>query len=236
MRNLLLFLAIGVVGSGPLLAGEPAATQSLFNGEDLAGWSGDPKIWRVEDGAIVGQSTAADPIENNTFLIWDGELADFELIIEFKLTGDTANSGVQYRSKVLDPDNWVVGGYQADMDYANRYTGMIFEEKGRGILVRPGLRHELLVGHTMKTPVYREMGGDTPPEVLKSVIKQGEWNRLMVVARGNHLRHYVNGVLSAESIDHDAEHAARSGKLALQLHRGPPMKVEFRNINLRRLP
>ena len=209
--------------------------RSIFNGEDLKEWSGDPKIWRVEDGTITGQTTAANPIENNTFLIWDGEVADFELQAEFKLAGDSANSGVQYRSKVIDADNWIMAGYQADMDYKNRYTGMIYEERGRGILVRPGLRLDVMPGHTMKTPAVVALGADTPESVLKSSIHQGDWNRLLVIARGNHLRHYVNGVLTAESTDRDPGHASTSGKIALQVHRGPPMTVQFRNVKLRHL-
>lgn len=210
--------------------------RSIFNDQDLTGWSGDPSIWRVEDGTITGQTTAARPIETNTFLIWDGEAADFELQVEFKLTGDSANSGVQYRSQVLDPAQWIVGGYQADMDYQNRYTGMIYEERGRGILVRPGLRLDIMPGHTMKTPAVVALGADTPEDVLKSSIRQGDWNRLLVVARGNHLRHYVNGVLTAESTDRDPEHARLAGAIALQVHRGPPMKVQFRNVKIRLLP
>ncbi len=155
---------------------------SIFNGKDLTGWSGDPKIWRVEDGVITGQTTAANPIETNTFLIWDGEVADFELQVEFKLTGDSANSGVQYRSTVLDAENWIVGGYQADMDYQNRYTGMIYEERGRGILVRPGKRLDVMPGHTMKSPAVVALGADTPESVLNSGIGQGEWNRLLTTA------------------------------------------------------
>lgn len=208
---------------------------SIFNGKDLTGWSGDPKIWRVEDGLITGQTTAANPIETNTFLIWDGEVADFELQVEFKLTGDSANSGVQYRSQVLDADNWIMGGYQADMDYQNRYTGMIYEERGRGILVRPGKRLDVMPGHTMKFPAVVALGADTPESVLKSGIQQGNWNRLLIIARGNHLRHYVNGVLTAESTDRDPEHARTSGAVALQVHRGPPMTVQFRNVKLRPL-
>ncbi len=211
-------------------------SRSIFNGKDLTGWTGDPGLWSVRDGVIRGETTAETPIETNTFLIWEGEASDFELVVEFKLTGDSANSGVQYRSKVLDTEKWIVAGYQADMDYANRYTGMIFEERGRGILVRPGLRLDVLPGHTMKSPVVKALGTDTPTEVLKATIKQGDWNRLHVIARGNHLRHYVNGVLTAESTDRDPDHAALSGRIALQIHRGPPMVAEFRNLTLRRLP
>lgn len=232
-------IALSALLAGSLVANaaeEHIPVESLFNGQDLSGWSGDPTIWSAEDGTITGRSTAEAPLEANTFLIWNGEVADFEFRVEFKLTGETANSGVQYRSKVLDTENWIVAGYQADMDYANRYTGMLFEEQGRGILVSPGRRLEILPGFTMKAPVVRTMAGDTPPGVLKATLRQGDWNALRIVALGNHVRHYVNGVLTAESIDRDPEHAALSGILALQLHRGPPMTVQFRDLLLRRLP
>src|SRR5437867_300646 len=101
---------------------------SLFNGKDLSGWDGNPKLWSVKDGAITGQTTAENPAKGNTFLIWTtGTVADFELRCSFKIVpGDShgfANSGIQYRSKILDPNNWVVGGYQADMEAGPTYTG-----------------------------------------------------------------------------------------------------------------
>ena len=196
-------------------------------------WSGDPQNWSIADGVITGQSTADRPIEANTFLVYKHPFADFEFRGEFKLTGETANSGVQYRSKVLDADKWIVAGYQADMDYANRYTGMIYEERGRGILVRPGLRLRIGTGPTPESPVLSPLKGDaTPEKTLKRVIRQGEWNEIHIIAQGNHIRHFVNGVLTAEAIDEDAQHAATSGVLALQLHRGPPMTVQFRNLRI----
>ena len=116
----------------------------IFNGKDLTGWDGNPKLWSVKDGAITGQTTAENPAKDNTFLIWtNGTVADFELRCSFKLTpGDDkgfANSGIQYRSKVLDPANWVVGGYQADMEAGPTYTGILYEERmTRGIMAARG--------------------------------------------------------------------------------------------------
>src|SRR6266850_3774325 len=82
----------------------------IFNGKDLTGWDGNPKLWSVKDGAIVGQTTADNPLKGNTFLIWtNGEVGDFELRCSFKIVPNNdegfANSGIQYRSKVLEPKN-----------------------------------------------------------------------------------------------------------------------------------
>ncbi len=115
----------------------------IFNGKDLTGWEGNPKLWSVKDGAITGQTTAENPAKGNTFLIWtNGTPSDFELRCSFKLVpGDSkgfANSGIQYRSKVVDPANWVVGGYQADMEAGPTYTGILYEERFRGIMAQRG--------------------------------------------------------------------------------------------------
>lgn len=211
------------------------ASQSIFNGKNLTGWSGDPTFWSVQDGVITGQSTEANPVEQNTFLIWKDNVANFEFTAEFKLTGETANSGVQYRSKIHDADKWIVGGYQADMDYINRYTGMLYEERGRGIIIRPGIRAQINPGHTTKKPQLTSLGDGITAEEHKAAIRSGEWNEIRIVAKANHVRHYVNGVLTAEGLDIDPEHAAASGALALQLHRGPPMTVQFRNLTLKSL-
>ncbi len=127
-----IFLVL-VVAVGSASSKEP---KELFNGKDLTGWDGDSRVWSVEDGAIVGK-TKDVPLKNNTFLIWKGgDVKDFKLTCKFKLEG--GNSGIQYRSKVIDPTEWIVGGYQADMDGDNKYTGILYEERGRGILANRG--------------------------------------------------------------------------------------------------
>ncbi len=213
----------------------------LFNGRDLSGWDGNLEFWSVQDGAITGRSTVEKPLPANTFIIWQGgDVADFELRARFRLVADndknSANSGVQYRSRVLDPENWAVGGYQADMDAANRYTGMLYEEKGRGIVVKPGERITIGPpgegGKARLTP----FGEPTPPAEITAAIHAGGWNEIVIIATGNHLRHYVNGKLTAEAIDADPAKAAGAGVLALQLHTGPPMTVQFKDIRLKKLP
>ena len=228
-------LVLLILISASFASADQHSSHSIFNGKDLAGWSGDPSLWSVVDGTITGQTTADAPIELNTFLILDREVADFEFKAEFKLTGETANSGVQYRSKIHDAATWSVGGYQADMDYINRYTGMLYEERGRGIIIRPGIRAQINPGHTTKEPQLTSLGEGITAAEHKAAIHSGEWNEIRIVARGNHLQHFVNGVLTAEGIDTDPEHAATKGALALQLHRGPPMTVQFRNLTLKTL-
>ena len=229
-------LLLLVLLSATFATADHHASASIFNGKDLTGWSGNPTFWSVEDGVITGQSTAKNPVETNTFLIWQDDVADFEFTAEFKLSGDTANSGVQYRSKVIEPENWIVGGYQADMDYINRYTGMLYEERGRGIIIRPGIRAQINSGHTTQKPRLTSLGPETPVETLQSAIHSGKWTQHRIVAQGNHIQHFVNGVLTAEGIDTDPAHTSLSGALALQLHRGPPMTVQFRHVTLKQLP
>ncbi|MGH8016690.1 MAG: 3-keto-disaccharide hydrolase [Opitutaceae bacterium] len=217
-------------------AAEPGFIK-LDNGRDLAGWSGDPRYWSVQDGAITGKSTAGNPVEANTFLIWQGgKPAGFELRAQFRLTTEQGNSGIQYRSRVLDGDRWVVGGYQADMDAANRYTGMLYEEKGRGIVVRPGERIRIGPLDDAGKPTLSAAGPAGDAAAIKAAIHTGDWNEIVIIAEGNHLRHYVNGRLTAEAFDDDETKAAKSGVLALQLHTGPPMTIQFKDIRLKRLP
>ena len=125
--------------------------KAIFNGRDLTDWAGLPAFWSVKDGAIVGRTTAETPLKTNTFLVYQaGEPANFELHATFRLTGQNdkgfANSGIQYRSRVVDAAGFVLAGYQADMDLAGKYTGMLYEEKGRGILMSPG--EKIRVGAT----------------------------------------------------------------------------------------
>jgi hypothetical protein len=202
--------------------------QSIFNEKDLSGWDGDPKVWSVEDGAIVGRTTAKDPIKNNTFLIWkDGELGDFRLTVEYRIEG--GNSGVQYRSKVVDPEKWIVGGYQADIDSKPVYTGILYDERGRAILANRGER--VTIGRDGKSMATRFADAD---ELMKSVKSDG-WNEYVIEARGPHLRHTINGKLMSETTDNDAEKSVASGILALQVHQGPPMTVRFRKFRLEKL-
>ena len=207
--------------------GDEAGFVPIFNGTSLEGWEGKQEFWRVEDGAIVGQTTPENPTKGNTFLIWrQGLLDDFELVLQYRLTG--GNSGIQYRSK--DFGDFVVGGYQGDFESGTKYSGILYEEKGRGILALRGERV------TIKPDGTKEKGepiGDSA--ALQAAIKPGEWNSYRIVARGPKLQHFINGQLMSETLDEQADKRSLEGVLALQVHAGPPMKVEFKDIRLKRL-
>ncbi|MDG1810250.1 MAG: DUF1080 domain-containing protein [Pirellulaceae bacterium] len=208
----------------PALAQDAADGHSIFDGETLQGWVGDPKFWRVENGAIVGQSTADNPVKANTFLTWDkGEVKDFEMSFKFRMDG--GNSGVQIRSQ--PKDNFRVVGYQADFDAKNAYTGIFYDEGGRGILV-PRCKQVTIDADGKKTVV----DGAVDEATYLSGIKEGDWNEVVITAVGPKLTHSINGNVSAVLIDHQKDAAEASGILALQLHSGPPMKVEFKDLVL----
>jgi hypothetical protein len=225
IRYFIWFCMLLVVSSGPLMAAEP---QEIFNGKDLAGWEGDKTIWSVEDGAIVGRTTAEAPIKNNTFLVWHGgNVGDFRLQLEYRIEGGRANSGVQYRSKVVDPARWIVHGYQADIDAQPVYSGILYDEGGnRHILANRGER--ATIGPDGKKTIER-FGGAAE---LQKKIRNDDWNAYIIEARGPNLRHTINGELMSETTDNEHGKRADSGILALQVHVGPPMVVRFRNIRL----
>ncbi len=212
-----------------IVQADPLDFQPIYDGKSLNNWDGDPKFWKIEDGVITGQTTAENPTKGNTFLIWKGgELDDFELQVDFKI--ESGNSGIQIRSFPLKgADQWRIGGYQSDFDYENKWTGLIYGEKYRGLLSKPG--EKSTIGDNGKPTVTGKTGDRAE---LAKAIKKDDWNTYHIVAKGNHIKHSINGVLQAELTDED-DAALRSGLLALQLHAGPPMKVQFRNILLKRL-
>jgi len=206
--------------------------KSLFDGKTLAGWTGDEKLWRVEDGAIVGQTTEENKLKANQFLVWEqGEVDDFCLKLKFKLSGtQRANSGVQYRSKLFDGDKHRLSGYQADIDKSGKFIGITYSEKtGRGILCQRGQK----VTIRGKKDKDVEKLAD-PAELLKSIVLDG-WNEMEVTARGNHLVTKINGKTTSEVIDEEESAYVNKGLLGFQLHVGPPMKVEFKDVKLKRL-
>jgi hypothetical protein len=222
IRQLLLSSAVSVLLAGGLVAKEPEA---IFNGKDLMGWEGDPKVWSVEEEAIVGRTTAEAPLRNNTFLIWrGGTVGDFTLRLEYRIEG--GNSGVQYRSKVADPKKWIVGGYQADIDSKPVYTGILYDERGRGILAERGQR--VTISPDGKKSIDR-FGNAAE---LQENVRTDDWNEYLIEVRGPRMRHTINGKLMSETIDNEEGKRADSGVLALQCHQGPPMVVRFRNIKL----
>ncbi len=206
--------------------------EPIFDGKTLTNWDGEPGFWRVENGAIVGETTPEKALKQNTFLVWrGGTVKDFELKLEFRLTA-SANSGIQYRSAIVpEVSRWAMKGYQADMDGANKYTGMLYEERARAFLAPRGQFSRMTGDRTLK--LIATLG---EADALKAFIKTGsEWNELHVIARGNTLMHLLNGHLMAAFIDEDSHGRSMEGLLGLQLHTGPPMKNEFRNIYYKKL-
>jgi hypothetical protein len=230
---LLAGLAWGALWSIAPTSSAPAADDegfvTLFNGKDLSGWEGDSVHWSVQDGAITGRTTPETLIKTNTFLVWQGgKPADFVIRLKYKMEG--GNSGVQYRSKVLDPEKYIVGGYQADIDSKGVHTGINYEEKGRGILAERGQRVE--IGADGKKQPVGTLGDKG--ELLTKISNDG-WNDYEITARGNHLTHVINGAVMSEVIDNQPSKAATSGVIALQLHVGPPMTIQFKDIRLKEI-
>src|SRR5258708_2414410 len=205
----LIFFAVGAMMCAPsaFAADDEPGFKSLFNGKELTGWDGNPKFWSVKDGTITGQTTAENPTQGNTFLIWrDGTVDDFELRLSFKIVN--GNSGIQYRSK--DVGNWVVGGYQGDFEAGDTYSGILYEERGRGILALRGQKTE--VTPDGKVNVVASVG-DTKD--IQSNIKKEDWNEYVILAQGNQLTHIINGRVTVQVSDNQPEKRAMSGILAL---------------------
>jgi hypothetical protein len=219
---------------GPLVEPMDFADQAgftpIFDGTSLKGWDGDPTVWRVDAGAIVGETTAEKPLKANTFLIWrGGETKDFELKLEYRM--NATNSGIQYRSaEAPEVGKWVLKGYQADIDFANQWTGQLYEERGRQFLALRGQATQVIEGKKARVIGTLESG-----DALKALIKSNDWNQVHIIARGNTLIHIVNGHVMAVVVDDDAKGRAMSGLLGFQIHVGPPMKVEYKNIVMKTL-
>lgn len=220
-------------------AADETGFKPLFNGTDLTGWEGLTKFWSVKDGAITGQTTRENPTRGNTFLVWKGgDVSNFELRLSYKIVPNNdkvfGNSGIQYRSQIADPVNFVVGGYQADFEAGKTYSGILYEERGRGILAERGQRvvvkGDAADPNKTKIEVLGTLGSS---DAIQGKIKANDWNEYVIIARGNHLQHFINGQQTVDVTDEQASKAAKSGVLALQLHAGDPMTVQFKNIRLK---
>jgi hypothetical protein len=222
---------------GPQVApAEPNDMRRIFNGKNLTGWDGDPRLWSVRDGTIRGETTAENPAKGNTFIIWkEGVMKDFELRLSFRCNA-TNNSGIQYRSKHITEgkvrNKWVVRGYQHEIRNQNKLpsvSGFIYDEGGRrGRMCLVGEKavwgkdgKKKVTGTLIDAPGYEKL------------FKLDDWNDVAIIARENHIRHYLNNRLILDCTDNDPRLALREGVLALQLHAGKPMWVEFKNIRIK---
>lgn len=199
---------------------------SIFNGKDLTDWDSAPDWWKVEDGALTCESTAEKPCKACNYLIWKGgKPADFELLADFKLSAK-GNSGIQIRSETRP--KWDTFGYQADMSGDGQYLGAVYHH-ARGLIAGRGTK--VAIAADGKKTVEKIAD---PAELLKSY-KNEDWNTYRVVCKGPEITLYINGTLMCQFTDNDAKMAAASGIIALQMHPGPPMKIQFKNLRLKEL-
>jgi hypothetical protein len=226
-------LAWAEAASAPAESGE---YQTLFNGSNLDGWSGDPRLWSVKEGVIHGQTTKEVPTNGNTFIIWQGGMVkDFELRLSFRCNAEN-NSGIQYRSKHITEgnpkNNWVVRGYQHEIRNQNKLddvSGFIYDEGGkRGRICHVGeqVTWDADGKHVVKSDLISA-------EEFRSLMKLDDWNDVVIVAKGNHIQHFLNGRQLIDFTDNAADLALTEGVLALQLHAGKPMWAEYKNIRLK---
>jgi Domain of Unknown Function (DUF1080). len=200
----------------------------IFDGKTLQGWKGDLVHWKVENGTIIGEVTPQNQLKNNTFLIWaGGKVGDFELKLQYKISKG-GNSGIQYRSEEVPGVPFGLKGYQADIDGNNEYTGLNYEERGRGFIAKRG--EKVVVDSLGKPDLLSTLG--TSEELAKN-IRNDDWNEYHLVVKGNHMQYYINGVLMSDATDNDPVNRKMTGLLGLQAHVTTEMRVEFKNIRLK---
>lgn len=225
LAGLLLVLCIGVTCFAQQKDAHGFFT--VFNGKNLDGWQGDPVYWRVENNCLVGEVTPSTILKRNSFIIWQGEMpADFELKVEYRVSAK-GNSGINYRSVPVEGTPFALRGYQADIDGQDHWSGQNYEERGREFLALRG-QHVTILSEKQKI-IRSDAGKDS----LQQFVRKEEWNEYHLVVKGNHMRHYINGALMSDVIDEDAVNRRFNGLLGVQVHVGPPMKIEYRNFQVK---
>lgn len=247
--NIIVLIAILAVGCKvSSTAQNEKGFKSIFDGKTLNNWEGDAKYWRVENGNLVGEITPETLLKTNSFITWKGgEPADFELKGEFNIT-EKGNSGINYRSVKLPDIQFALRGYQADIDGNNTYTGQNYEERGRTTLAYRGQITSINPQISPMTPeevrkkvqknAWTELkvtGSLGENEALKTKINKQDWNTFHLVIKGNRLQHYINDILMSDVTDNDLVNGKSKGILGVQVHVGPPMKVQYRNLRIKEL-
>jgi hypothetical protein len=200
----------------------------MFNGKDLTGWEGAPGWWQVRDGAIVAESTLDKPSDRTHYLYWKGgEPADFEMRCRYRITGKGGNSGIQFRSERRP--NWDTWGYQADFDTNHDYTGFLYQH-GRGLVAGRG--QEVVIDRNGQKTVTPFADSDK----LLEAVHDSDWNEYRILAQGRHITLWINGQRMCQVEDHEPKYALPKGIIALQMHAGPPMRVEFKDLRIRQFP
>lgn len=202
----------------------------IFNGENLDGWSFDSIYWTVEEGLMTGTVTPETILEANSFIIWEGgTVGDFELKVTYRVSAE-GNSGINYRSERIPGKPYALRGYQADIDGRYQWTGQNYEEKRRTFLAMRGQVTQVRNGEIPQ--VVGEIGD---PEALTEVLNDEDWNTYHLIVRGNVMTHLINGQLMSVVIDDDTENRTFEGLIGVQVHVGPPMKIEYRDFLLKNL-
>ena len=220
----------------------------IFDGQNLDGLEGDPKYWRIENGVLVGEVTPETILKNNSFIIYKKEQPEnFEIKLEYRIS-DFGNSGINYRSEILANNPYALRGYQADIDGQNKYTGQNYEEKKRTTLAYRGEQvvinqmPESLDPNNLRSNVSKNcwqtrdvVASLKSKKSLESQIKNTDWNQVHLIVNGNRLQHYINGQLLSDVTDLDTINRTLKGYIGVQVHVGPPMKIEYRNMKLKHL-
>lgn len=198
----------------------------IFDGKSLKGWKGGGGWWQAKDGILQAQSSTEKPCKQNSHLIWTGGTpADFELRAEFKLS-PSANSGIQVRSQ---DNEFADSGYQADMEGTGKYVGYLYHPKQHLVGERGA---KVTIAADGKKTVERFADAQ---ELGDKIFKKDDWNEYTIIARGPSITIFVNGTKTNELIDHRPEMMPKSGFITLQMHAGPPMKIQFRNLRVKNL-
>ncbi|MEN8703113.1 MAG: DUF1080 domain-containing protein [Polaribacter sp.] len=220
----------------------------IFNGENLEGWSGDKTYWSVKDGVLIGEVTPETLLKRNSFIIYEKDQPEnFELKLDYRIS-ESGNSGVNYRSEKIKNKPFALRGYQSDIDGKNKYTGQNYEEKKRTTLAYIGekviieempdsipltnLRKNVKRNCWQTRTIISSIGNKKD---LIASVKNNDWNTIHIIVKDNKMQHFVNSVLISEVTDLDTKNRSNKGFIGVQVHTGPPMKVEYKNILLKSL-